>query len=69
MPVKAKALAKRIQHRSTLLNSTWLDGVGLRGQTNATCCAVQTRILESRDLGQIMILNFRRNYPLPLLER
>ena len=31
-----KALAKRIQHYSTLLNSTLLDGAGLHGQTNAT---------------------------------
>ena len=55
-----KALAKRMQHHSTLLNSTLLDGVVLRGQTNATCCAEQTQIPEMRDLGRIMIPNFRR---------
>ena len=53
-----------MQHHSTLL-----DGVGLGGQTNATCCAVQTRIPEIRDLWRIVIPNFRRNYPLPLPER
>ena len=42
---------------SILLNSTTLDGVGLRGQTNATCCAVRTRIVEIRNLGRIMIPN------------
>ena len=57
-----------MQHHSTLLNSTFLDGVGLRGQTNATC-VVQTRIVEIRDLERIMIPNFRPNYPLPLPER
>ena len=49
-----------MQHNSTLLNSTFL-GAGLRGQTNATCCAVQTRIPQIRDLGPIMISNLRRN--------
>ena len=55
-----------MQQYSTLLNSTLLDGVALHGQTNATC-AVRTRIVEIKDLGQIMILNFRPNYPLPCL--
>ena len=50
-------------------NSTLLDGVGLRGQTIATCCAVQTRIVEIRDLGRITIPNVRSIYPLPLPER
>ena len=58
-----KALAKRVLYHSTLLNSTFMDGVGLRGQTNATCCSVQTRTVENRDLERIMIPNFRRNYP------
>ena len=53
-----------MQH-STLLNSILLDGVGLRGQTNATC-AVRTRTVEIKDLGRIMIPNFRPNYPLPM---
>ena len=61
----SKVLAKRMQHHSTLLNSTLFDGVGPRGQTNATC-AVQTRIVEVKDLGRIMIPNFRPNYLLPL---
>ena len=64
-----EALAKRMQYHSTLLNSTLLDGVILRGQTNATCCAVLTGTVEIKDLRQIMILNFRPNYPLPLPER
>ena len=58
-----------MQHYWTSLNSTLLDGVGLRGQTNATCCAVLTRISEIRDLRRIMIPNFRRNYLLLLPER
>lgn len=57
-----------MQYHSALLNSTLLDGVGLRGQKNATYCAVQTGILEIRDLGRKIIPNFRRKYPLPLLE-
>ena len=43
--ILCKAPTKRIQRHSTLL-----DGVGLRGQTNATCCAVETRIVVIRDL-------------------
>ena len=62
----AKTPVKRMQHRSTLLNSTLLDGVGLRGHSNATCCAEQIRIVEIKDLGRIMIPNFRPNVPLPL---
>ena len=56
-----------MQHRSTLLNSTFLDGVGLRGQTDATCCAVQIRIAVIRDLRWIMISNFRPIYQLSCL--
>ena len=42
-----------------------MDSVEPRGQTNATCCAGQTQIVEIKDL----ILNFKPIYPLPLSER
>ena len=58
-----------MQDHSTLLNSTLSDGVGLRSQTNATCCAVRTLIVEIRDLGRITISKFRANYPLALPDR
>ena len=57
-----------MQHHLTSLNSTLLDGVGLRGQTNATCSEMQARIPEIKDLGRIMIPNFWPSYPLPLPE-
>ena len=43
------AQAKRMQHYLTLLNSTSLDDVGLRGRTNATRCAEQTRTVKIRN--------------------
>ena len=58
-----------MQDHSILLNSTSLDVVWLRHQTNTTCCVEHTRIMEIRDLGRIMIPNFRPIYPLPLPER
>ena len=50
----SKAPSKRMQNHPILMNSTLLDDVGPHGQTNATCCAVQTRIVEIRDMGGVM---------------
>ena len=63
-----QALAKQMQQHLTLLNSTFLDDVGLHGPINASCCTVETQIVQISDLGLIMIPNLRQNYSLPMPE-
>ena len=60
------------QTNATPFNNSEFNFVGwcwTAWPNNATCCLVQTQIVEIRDLRLTMILNVRPIYLLPLLKR